>query len=1211
MKVAEGQAPVDMTQQALPVEAEQAQATEVPEEMTQEFEQDFFQTREPAVSLEDRYQRLGSPTADPTPQMLQQQKQEEKEKYENAYSKVRDVVQATLPGGTAAAFTLDLAAESIEDVANTALAAGEYIGKKFDNDFSIEKLDYISRTLPDSELQKAARTMLQLMSGYGAGMKAAKMKGLLDAGKLQKTRQNSARVLSTILTESTFNDVEDKMMSEQVLSALPFGSDVVEFLNSSLSDTAAEQRLKTGLYGLLDAAMAESAFAMFKAMRFKRQVKLENSTEETLQNILTPSSSPDMTYMGAEITRRLDVEPPPIPSLVKYSTEGMEAADAIQMVPRIKRDPTAPYNPNRLMMSDGQGNRVFRNLTTLDSTDELRLLMADFIEQNAADMGKDKITFDKIIEAARLLRESPEQIVAWEQASGLRLGQIFNARELEADMLDQFRIINNLHLDGKVSDQEFMLSYRNIQFVQRTISDMQTLSSALLRESAVPVKVGMNQARNQQALKLLAEGQRLVDEYGADAVKHLSRRLADADTASLSKIGNLSFKEMGDFLTQVRIGGMLSSPSLLVRNTLSSISMLGTDILETGAAATIGSARVGTQNLYSKLMETPQPLQARVEFGESMVMAHGVFQGIAEATILSGKQFIQNVPPIQRLFPDMTDPVEFLGVRAGKQKIPDQFIYEPSRVRNFYEAMKSVVSLPGMAVRWQDNFTKHVAMRMKLNQEAYRVSAKMIRDGAPTDMAVRIAEIKKGAVDKQTMDRLTQFAEEMTFTNDPITSAGMAIVGLTNPKGSMFNKMMFQLAPFARANVNAITYTMERVPLANLLIKRSRDNLFNAVDPRVRDLEIAKMTVLPTLLGTAAYMLNSKDAITGARPSREGNLFDQAGYQENSIRVGDRWIKYLPETPMGAVLSAFATMNQIQDLVQGQNDEYVQDMATIIMLSMKEMFNPEFLADGIGSLTEALMADDAEMVEKLLLLGGDLASQYVPFSSFARKVTREFTEEGQYVVDQRPGRGLQAFYQTLANRTQAAFSPDGMPKRRDFFGNPIKQKLGFGGFLSPFNASIVNSNPTMAEMFRISDASNLIHSDKSTVTDKDGAVIADIGVAIFRPPSRSIGIIQDGAIGAKHKQLNNSEYEKLSLYSAGIDPETMKGVPGGSYEEAMARLFKSPRYKNGSIHFQRLMAAQLHSMYMDMGKQMYLGKQVDRDLIRQANREFFDKFLLK
>ena len=45
--------------------------------------------------------------------------------------------------------------------------------------------------------------------------------------------------------------------------------------------------------------------------------------------------------------------------------------------------------------------------------------------------------------------------------------------------------------------------------------------------------------------------------------------------------------------------------------------------------------------------------------------------------------------------------------------------------------------MPGHMIRWQDDFTKHVAMRMKLNEEAYKLAAGEVARGNTVSNAVR------------------------------------------------------------------------------------------------------------------------------------------------------------------------------------------------------------------------------------------------------------------------------------------------------------------------------------------------------------------------------------------------------------------------------------------------------------------------------------------
>jgi hypothetical protein len=328
------------------------------------------------------------------------------------------------------------------------------------------------------------------------------------------------------------------------------------------------------------------------------------------------------------------------------------------------------------------------------------------------------------------------------------------------------------------------------------------------------------------------------------------------------------------------------------------------------------------------------------------------------------------------------------------------------------------------------------------------------------------------------------------------------------------------------------------------------------------------------------------------------------GKQGPSITIGDKEITFLPETPMGAMLAGIALLNQIGDVVQDQNPQLMQDVATLVSMAMMETFSPEFIAQTPSEFLKALTEKDVGMLEALAKVGTDVSTQYIPYSSFARRYNRAGEGEGQFVRDTNPGPILPNFFEGIFNEVLAVYAPEKLPARRDFFGNKMKHKQGFGGLLSPLNASTVSSDPVMREMVRLADNTNK-NLSKAREVKVDNLRILDQDYELFRAPSRTV-VIESGVPAVK---LNNNEYERLSLLSAGINPETEKPIgPGLDYRSNMEKMMKGENYKKATFDLQQRMAGELHRDFLAMGQQMYVQRTYSPETLREGLKQFFDKY---
>lgn len=202
---------------------------------------------------------------------------------------------------------------------------------------------------------------------------------------------------------------------------------------------------------------------------------------------------------------------------------------------------------------------------------------------------------------------------------------------------------------------------------------------------------------------------------------------------------------------------------------------------------------------------------------------------------------------------------------------------------------------PTRALTAADEFWKTLLNSAELRQLAYRQAMRETGGGdafaaryeamlrAPTEGMVRQA---KGA------------ARYYTFQKE-LGKAGQGVQAISN--NWVVGKI---LAPFVRTPINLLKFAGER-SVFGLAMPEVRAAL--KAGGRRRDEALAKIT-LGSGLSTAAVVATLDGRITGSGPSdsRERNALLQAGWQPNSIRIGDQWVSYARFDPVSTLFGVAA-----------------------------------------------------------------------------------------------------------------------------------------------------------------------------------------------------------------------------------------------------------------------------------------------------------------
>lgn len=1017
-----------------------------------------------------------------------------------------------------------------EDLYNTGVDLTNGISSALGGEDLLERSNAISKFLPKGAGYEVTREISKFLVGYGAILK-----GVTKGGKATKSVQAAAGMA----TEFILAKQEQESLTEMLVKNVPgIGAPIYEFLNGE-DDGPLEHRLKQSLLGVAEGEAAELLFKSIKHLK-----KVRNADKNLLD---VPPELPEVPSVdagdAAKVEAKVDEIPTlPEPELPPIPEEVFKAVDDKTFKEVKFRQQTGQGSVNAVDMVDKEGNKVYMNLTTMDIEDDVRRVTANMIESNPERYAKETFSTEDMVHLADNLDLTPEDIATWTRESGLRPGQILAAADMQMQAADAVVAGFRRFDAGDLSQESLAMMLGKADEMTYRLKDMKSAAGLMLKEADVPLKKGQTEQFN-----TLMELNRV---YGGDvqAISKATQGWNFGAREMLKAINSRMVAPLADTLTQIRYAGMLSNPATHLRNLYGNTVMGVTRPGETLLAATVNAIERNPKGVH---------------FGDAYHEMIGLGQGLMDALNVSAQKLRGRE-------------ASFVGVDPAKAKL-SQFVTESaaepkSGIGQFTKFLHDGVikgQFVGKALQFEDNFAKHINAMMTSRREAYRNGRKIMAAGGNKEEVAAIIQAELADPSKDTLAKMFKDAEYNTLTND---IEGTILKSLDTISATPIGKL---IAPFAKVNLNAMTYKFERVPGLNFLLKKSRDELTH-IDPAVRQKAIAKVGFSSSLmLGLTAY-LHGTDSLIGSGPKDRSKfkMFEQAGRLQGSIRVGDQWVEYRKETPMGAILSMVADMADLRDAVDGQDDKYLEDAASVATSIVMEMFNPEYLTETTGELFTALNEGDSKKLRKVLLSVGE---SFLPYSGLARQINRQFTDEGRIKREiSNPADIIESAWSSVMN----VYAPSMLAQKKNILGHPMMHKSGLGpDLISPFGVNQETDNKVIQELAVLSGAANIVDPKRKAELDN---LLSDSFINISMPSkvlSRNIG-------GTKQEvRLTLHEYEKLVDLTAGKGEDF-----GQSLEQTLGGLFKSAEYKNLSFKAKGIVAKKLIEGYRKAGIAIFLGQ---------------------
>jgi endonuclease YncB( thermonuclease family) len=608
----------------------------------------------------------------------------------------------------------------------------------------------------------------------------------------------------------------------------------------------------------------------------------------------------------------------------------------------------------------------------------------------------ERVSNEELKALATELAVTPQQILKWKQGSIPSAAELYATRVIVHQ--GRQKIVELAKRARGASDEE-LARFHNMVAAQseleRQLAGMAAETGRALQQFNMIAKAG---DLSDQAVKayLKSAGDR-------ETVEEMAERLIDLaeDPANAGRfIRDATRVRKRDMLNELWINSLLSGPRTHIVNAVSNTFIALWTLPEQALAASIGKLMGSADRAYIR------------EVGER---AAGMIQGAREGLTLAKHAFKTGEPM------DAVSKVEATNYHAIPGKVGE------------------VIRLPTRALTASDEFFKAVNRRAATNAMAYRRA--MQNGGTADEVAARFAELRA-----EPDEPLRKFADEqaryLTFQK-PLGKGGRAIQTWVNEV-----PLLKLITPFIRTPINIIKFAGERSPFA--LVPGSPVWKTIRAGGAGRDEALAKITLGSGLSAAAVvYAMDGKLSGGGPTDPNERAALKNSGWQEYSMRVGDKWVSYQRFEPLSMLIGVAADFAEVGKFA---TDEEGDSIAMALATSVAKNVTSKTWLSGASDFFDALSDPERH--------GASWASRLAASGAVPAIVAHAAGSMDPELRDAR------TILDKIKQRVPGLSS--NIEARRNVWGEEIKKGDSFGpDFLSPIYTSQVDTSPLMREVARL------------------------------------------------------------------------------------------------------------------------------------------------
>jgi len=358
-----------------------------------------------------------------------------------------------------------------------------------------------------------------------------------------------------------------------------------------------------------------------------------------------------------------------------------------------------------------------------------------------------------------------------------------------------------------------------------------------------------------------------------------------------------------------------------------------------------------------------------------------------------------------------------------------------------------IARAPGNFIAAFHSFTRALAYSVEKNALAYRQAATEGLTGA--DLDKRVAELSiRPTQDMMEAGHREASVASLMGTGGQFTRKLSSLVNQIDVAGFPLGKFIM---PFVHISTNVLEEAMlKRTPLG-FLAPEIRKDLMGGNGPIAQEKAGARM-MWGVSLALTAGALAAEGFLTGSGPDdyKERSVWQAAGKQPYSVRIGDTWYSYKRLGPLGVQLGIAADLYDLSRTAATTGD--MSDAAGRLIHAVAQNVLDESFVRGPADLLRAI--HDPERYGGYYVRS-ELAS-FVPFSAGMSQVARAvdpYTRDARTVVD--------------AIKAKIPFVSEGLRPKIDIWGNPVPSREGLGFDSTAIWEQKQSSDPVNLEMMRL------------------------------------------------------------------------------------------------------------------------------------------------
>jgi hypothetical protein len=856
---------------------------------------------------------------------------------------------------------------------------------------------------PKSTTGRLIKGVAQFLTGFVATRQLPGMSGATSV--LGQMTQSAA---AGALADTLVWDPHEQRLSDLVQQFPALRNPVTEFLASNPDDSDAMGRFKNALEGIPLGVLTDGLVFGLKTLRSMRLDRLQKAAASGL----LPDVADDA--VRALDPRELDVlGRPDLPTVAPAGSRKVQRALA----------ETGDALPAEAL--DDAAGDIFINFRNINTPEDVQNALQGVADAHAKSIDSAR----RGVQTFADIKLNAEQEDAWSVLMERRMGEPLNAeqsvaaRQLWVSSAEKLTELANLAAQSP--SEANLFAFRKMlathHAVQSEVIAARTETARALASWRIPVGGGKEMTRALQVV--------LAENGGPEVAREMAERITRLSQAGYAReldafVRGSATARTRDAMMEAWINGLLSGPKTHLVNMISNSSVAFMQTYERGVAA-----------MFNRALG-----DGGVQAGEAMAQWAGLVDGIRDAFRFAGKSFMTGEST--------------MGI--GKVDVPHRAaissealgISSQSWVGRFVDTLgHNVARLPTRALAAEDEFFKTIGYRMELHAQAVRQAAADVHAGLiPVDQVkVRVADIISNPPESIRLAAIDQ-ASYQTFTNAPGKLTQHVL------KAANEAPAMRILLPFVRTPSNIMRYTFERTPLAPLMSQFRADI---AAGGARRDLALARMSTGTAIMFTMADMAMSGN-ITGGGPAspQERQLLARSGWQQYSVKMGDRWYAYNRLDPIGMLMGMAADMTEVLAYGDQWKDGATADEMVIAGVAAigNNTMSKTYLS-GLSDFFEAMSDPKRHAESYAQRLAGSLVPTGV--AEVARQ-TDPYMREVRSWVD--------------AIRARTPGLSDSLPIRRDVWGRPMTYQSGLGGaydMVSPIYSRREKPEPIDAELLRL------------------------------------------------------------------------------------------------------------------------------------------------